>query len=130
MRASQRGRATMDEKDKIIAVLAIGFLLLTAVVTIQLFVTFQRYGVSPAVSLTEFGVVDAQSCDGQVAVSYSLTNTGRDGFAEVEVVADGVVLFRNSYYLVRGETRPITVPMFLDDCMAHTFAAQITSTWT
>jgi len=124
------GGATVDDKDKIIAILAIGFCLMTVVVTIQMVTLFQRYGVSPSVSLTEFSVVDAQSCDGQVAVSYSLTNTGREGFAQVEIVSDGAVLWRNSYHLARGETRQIIVPLFLDDCLARTFAAQITSTWT
>ncbi len=119
----------MDQKDKVIAILAVGFLLLTSVVTVQMVALYQRYGVNPVVYLTEFGVVDAQSCDGQMAVSYSLTNTGRDGFAQVEVLADGAVLVRNSYHLARGETRPVTVPMFLDDCTAHTFGAQVTNTW-
>lgn len=123
-------RAALDDKDKIIAILAIGFCLMTVVVTIQLVTLFQRYGVSPAVSLTEFSVVDDFICDGQVDVSYSLTNTGRDGFAQVEIVADGEVVWRNSYHLARGETRPIQVPLYLNDCVARSYAAQVTSTWT
>ena len=119
----------LDDKDKVIAALAVGFLLVTTVVAMQAVFQFQRYGARPIVNLTEFRARFSALCDGNVDVSFLLTNTGRDGFAQIEVLADKVSLFTNNYRLGRGETRPIAESMFVGDCAPHTFSAEVTATW-
>ncbi len=119
-----------DEKDKIIIALAVGLLLVTTFGTVGAMVTFQRYGVRPVVHLTDFRVDYGDYCDGRIAFSFALTNEGRNGFAQVQVFRDDELVYVNNYLLARGETRPITELVFLGDCLVHSYAAAVSTTWT
>ncbi len=118
-----------DGKDKVIAALAIGFLLVTTLSAIQTISQFERYGVRPVVHLTEFRVDYRPLCDGRIAMSFALTNTGRDGFVQIAVLADDVGVYTNNYRVVRGETRQVAEFVFFDDCTLHEFRAEVTATW-
>ncbi len=119
----------MDEKDKVIVILAVGFLVSTTIMATLALTEFGRYGISPNVNLTELRVEDPVFCDGSVSVSYYLVNTGRSGFAEVEILFDEQFVTRNSYYVVRGDSRLVVEPLRLDDCGSHVLSAQVTNVW-
>jgi len=119
----------LDTKDKMIAALAAGFLLITAIAVTQSLVQFQRFGVRPVVYLTDFQVVYDPFCDGSIDVTFYLTNTGRAGFAQVVVTADEESLFTNNYRVASSESRVIVESVFIGDCVPHTFTAGVAATW-
>jgi len=119
----------VDEKDKIIATLAVGFLLSTSLAAMLAMTGYLRYGMGPDVHLAEFHAEDELACDGHVSVSYYLANSGKAGFAQVEVVADGVAVLRNNYFVDRGNVRQVLENVYLDDCVSHVFNADITAAW-
>lgn len=120
----------MDDRDKIILVLALGF-----VASISLFVgvsliEFQTYGAAPNVQITEFRVEDLITCDGSLSFLYYLTNTGREGFARVEILSDGTAVIFNNYFVGKGSTRLIVEQLYIDDCRPHVFSAEVARVWT
>ena len=119
-----------DDKDKIIVALAVGFLIVTTFSTVGAMVTYQRYGVRPVVHLTDFSVDYGDYCDGRLVFSFALTNEGKNGYAQVQVLRDDAVVYTNNYLLTRGETRAITELVFLGDCALHSYAAGVSATWT
>lgn len=119
----------MDEKDKVLVILAVGFLASTSITVLLVVTEYAKYGISPNVSLTELRVDDPIVCDGSVSVSYYLVNQGRAGFASIEILSDNVVVSRNNYYVPRAEVRFVVEPLRLDDCGTHLLSAHVTSVW-
>jgi|GEM_PF-3863432 len=115
----------MDEKDKIIATLAIGFLLATGMTAALAIAQYQAYGRSPIVQVAEFRVIDFYACDGLVTVTFYLINQGAAGFAYVQIRADDAPILQNSYYVARGDYRLVQEGLFVNDCGARLFSAEI-----
>ena len=120
----------MTDKDKMIAALAVGLLVVTVLASTNALLVYQRFGARPLVQITEFRVDYGAFCDGKLGISFVLTNTGRDGFAQVEVREDEKSLLTNNYRIGRDESRLITESVVLFDCTTHSFRADITATWT
>lgn len=119
----------LDGRDKVIVALAIGFLLVTTLFAIQTVTQYERYAARPVVVLTDFQVDYRPLCDGRIALSFALTNTGRDGFAQISIFSDDADVYTNNFRLVRGETRQVAELVFFDDCTLHEFRAEVTATW-
>lgn len=115
----------MDEKDKIIATLAIGFLLASGMTATLAVAQYQAYGRRPVVQVAEFRVTDFYACDGLVSVSFYLINAGAGGLAYVQIRADDEPVLQNSYYVARGDYRLVQEALFVNDCGARLFSAEI-----
>lgn len=115
----------MDEKDKVIATLAIGFLLATGMTAALAIAQFQAYGRSPIVQVAEFRVIDFYACDGLVSVTFYLVNQGAGGFAYVQVRANGEPILQNSYYVASKDYRLVQEGLYVNDCGSSLFSAEI-----
>ena len=100
----------------IVASATVAIVAIVAVVALPLIL---QATAQPRISLTEVFILEG-GCFEDYLFFYTLVNSGgADGFALVEFLIDGVVVFEFEYFVIAGEAESHTHNILVEDCLQH-----------